>query len=169
MTRTPEFTNINPLETNNLVFYPCPVVEGWAKGIVVKMGDNTTMGRIMNLAGSLMICNSTPFEKEIEHFVRNLAIIAALIGVCFLFIAFVLGYNWIDALIIINAIILANIPDCLLITFTVCLSLGSETIFRQNCLLRNRETLETLDSSYCLSFSRIGDDLPPKLSFEKPG
>lgn len=39
--RTPEFTNENPLETRNLVFYSSNVVEGTARAIVVFTGALT--------------------------------------------------------------------------------------------------------------------------------
>ena len=44
--RSPEFTNDNPLETKNLAFFSTNCVEGAGRGIVVQTGDNTIMGRI---------------------------------------------------------------------------------------------------------------------------
>ena len=51
--RSPECTSDNPLETKNLAFFSTNAVEGTATGIVVKIGDNTVMGRIANLASGL--------------------------------------------------------------------------------------------------------------------
>merc|ERR1712112_38069 len=46
--RTPEFTHENPLETKNLAFFSTNAVEGTCVGMVVNIGDNTVMGRIVN-------------------------------------------------------------------------------------------------------------------------
>ncbi|XP_006903563.1 PREDICTED: sodium/potassium-transporting ATPase subunit alpha-1-like, partial [Elephantulus edwardii] len=52
-TRSPDFTNENPLETRNIAFFSTNCVEGTARGIVVYTGDRTVMGRIATLASGL--------------------------------------------------------------------------------------------------------------------
>merc|ERR1719422_2427647 len=76
--RTPEFTNDNPLETKNLAFFSTNAVEGTAKGIVVNIGDNTVMGRIAGLAS-----DQTPIAKEIAHFIHIITGVAVFLGVTF--------------------------------------------------------------------------------------
>lgn len=46
--RSPDFTNENPLETRNIAFFSTNAVEGTAKGIVIQTGDRTVrnIGRI---------------------------------------------------------------------------------------------------------------------------
>lgn len=44
LNRSPECTEIDPLETVNLVFYGTNVVEGSGTGIVIKCGDHTVIG-----------------------------------------------------------------------------------------------------------------------------
>merc|ERR1712117_235678 len=68
-TRSPEFTNENPLETRNLAFFSTNAVEGTCVGMVVNIGDNTVMGRIAGLASGLE-GGQTPIAKEIEHFIH---------------------------------------------------------------------------------------------------
>lgn len=48
-TRSPDFTNVDPLRTQNLVFLSTLVVEGNGIGIVIKTGDRTVMGQIAYL------------------------------------------------------------------------------------------------------------------------
>ncbi|CAH1262538.1 ATP1A1 [Branchiostoma lanceolatum] len=51
--RSPEFTNENPLETKNMVFFSTIAVEGNAKGIVINTGDQTVFGSIAHLTSEL--------------------------------------------------------------------------------------------------------------------
>merc|ERR1712073_273573 len=118
-TRTPEFTHENPLETKNLAFFSTNAVEGTAVGIVVNIGDNTVMGRIAGLASGLA-SDETPIAKEIAHFIHIITGVAVFLGVTFFIIAFILGYNWLDAVIFLIGIIVANVPEGLLATVTIC-------------------------------------------------
>jgi sodium/potassium-transporting ATPase subunit alpha len=96
--RTPEFTHENPLETKNIAFFSTSAVEGTAKGIVIRTGDRTVMGRIAGLASGLNT-GETPIAKEISHFIHLITSVAVFLGVSFFIIAFVLGYYWLDAVI----------------------------------------------------------------------
>lgn len=56
------------------------------------------MGRIAGLASGLGT-DETPIAKEIHHFIHIITSVAVFIGVVFFIIAFLLGYNWLDAVI----------------------------------------------------------------------
>merc|ERR1712180_200477 len=144
--RTPEYTHENPLETKNLAFFSTNAVEGTACGIVVNVGDNTVMGRIAGLASGLD-SGRTPIAKEIEHFIHIITAVAVFLGVSFFIIAFILGYHWLDAVIFLIGIIVANVPEGLLATVTVCLTLTAKGMASKNCLVKNLEAVETLGST----------------------
>ncbi|PWA32170.1 hypothetical protein CCH79_00013347, partial [Gambusia affinis] len=78
-TRSPDFTNDNPLETRNIAFFSTNCVEGTAKGIVINTGDRTVMGRIATLASSLE-GGKTPIAIEIEHFIHIITGVAVFLG-----------------------------------------------------------------------------------------
>jgi len=154
-TRSPEFTNENPLETRNLAFFSTNAVEGTAIGMVVNIGDNTVMGRIAGLASGLE-GGQTPIAKEIEHFIHIITAVAVFLGVSFFIIAFILGYNWLDAVIFLIGIIVANVPEGLLATVTVCLTLTAKRMAAKNCLVKNLEAVETLGSTSCICSDKTG-------------
>jgi len=95
------------------------VVVGTARGVVIFTGDRTVMGRIANLASGLDV-GQTPISREIEHFIHIITGVAVFLGVTFFVIAFILGYEWLDAVIFLIGIIVANVPEGLLATVTVC-------------------------------------------------
>merc|ERR1712179_773273 len=154
-TRTPEFTHDNPLETKNLAFFSTNAVEGTCVGIVVNIGDNTVMGRIAGLASGLA-SDQTPIAKEIAHFIHIITGVAVFLGVTFFIIAFILGYNWLDAVIFLIGIIVANVPEGLLATVTVCLTLTAKRMASKNCLVKNLEAVETLGSTSCICSDKTG-------------
>lgn len=153
--RTAEYTNENPLETKNLAFFSTNAVEGTAKGIVVSTGDRTVMGRIANLASGLEM-GSTPIAKEITHFIHIITGVAVFLGVSFFIIAFIQGYYWLDAVIFLIGIIVANVPEGLLATVTVCLTLTAKRMASKNCLVKNLEAVETLGSTSTICSDKTG-------------
>merc|ERR1711953_1437516 len=153
--RGPEFTHENPLETKNLAFFSTNAVEGTSVGMVVNIGDNTVMGRIAGLASGLG-SDETPIAKEIAHFIHIITGVAVFLGVTFFIIAFILGYHWLDAVIFLIGIIVANVPEGLLATVTVCLTLTAKRMASKNCLVKNLEAVETLGSTSTICSDKTG-------------
>jgi len=61
----------------------------------------------------------TPIAREIGHFIHIITGVAVFLGVSFFIIAFALGYPWLEAVIFLIGIIVANVPEGLLATVTV--------------------------------------------------
>jgi len=153
--RGPEMTHENPLETKNLAFFSTNAVEGTCVGMVVHIGDNTVMGRIAGLASGLST-GETPIAKEIAHFIHIITGVAVFLGMTFFIIAIILGYNWLDAVIFLIGIIVANVPEGLLATVTVCLTLTAKRMASKNCLVKNLEAVETLGSTSTICSDKTG-------------
>ena len=91
---------------------------GTARGVVVATGDRTVMGRIATLASGLEV-GKTPIAIEIEHFIQLITGVAVFLGVSFFILSLILGYTWLEAVIFLIGIIVANVPEGLLATVTV--------------------------------------------------
>uniref|UniRef100_A0A0N5AJW8 Sodium/potassium-transporting ATPase subunit alpha n=1 Tax=Syphacia muris TaxID=451379 RepID=A0A0N5AJW8_9BILA len=154
-TRSPECTNENPLETRNIAFFSTNAVEGTCSGIVIYTGDRTVMGRIAHLASGLDT-GMTPIAREIEHFIHLITGVAVFLGVTFFFIAFILGYHWLTAVVFLIGIIVANVPEGLIATVTVCLTLTAKRMASKNCLVKNLEAVETLGSTSTICSDKTG-------------
>ncbi|XP_033836238.1 sodium/potassium-transporting ATPase subunit alpha-3b isoform X1 [Periophthalmus magnuspinnatus] len=153
--RSPDCTHDNPLETRNVAFFSTNCVEGTARGIVICTGDRTVMGRIATLTSGLET-GKTPIAKEIEHFIHIITGVAVFLGVTFFILAIILGYTWLEAVIFLIGIIVANVPEGLLATVTVCLTLTAKRMAKKNCLVKNLEAVETLGSTSTICSDKTG-------------
>ena len=146
----PECTNEkNPLETNNLLFFGTLCPSGSCEGIVVNIGDNTVMGRISAITTQTED-GISPIKKEINRFVLLVSAVAIFLGVTFFIIGAVLKTDPITNLVFMIGIIVANVPEGLLATVTVCLSLTAQRMYHKNVLVKQLESVETLGSTSCI-------------------
>lgn len=153
--RSTEKTAENPLESKNLAFYSSNCVDGNGIGIVIATGDDTIMGHIAGLTAQLET-NETPIAIEIEHFIKLISITACSIGLVFFILAKVNNYEWLDAIIFLIGVIVANVPEGLLATVTVCLTLTAKRMAVRQCLVKNLEAVETLGSTSVICSDKTG-------------
>jgi sodium/potassium-transporting ATPase subunit alpha len=153
--RTPDCTNPKPTETANLAFFSTNAVEGIAWGFVVGTGDDTVLGRIAGLASGVKN-DRTPIAIEIEHFIHIITGVAVFLGVSFFIIAIALKYFWLDAVVFLIGIIVANVPEGLLATVTVALTLTAKKMAVKKCLVKNLESVETLGSTSTICSDKTG-------------
>jgi len=153
--RDSEVATVEVLEAKNLAFFSTNCVDGSARGVVVRCGDNTVMGRIAALASNVDSGDS-PIAQEIEHFIHIITGVAVFLGVTFFILAFILGYFWLEAVIFLIGIIVANVPEGLLATVTVCLTLTAKRMAKKNCLVKNLEAVETLGSTSTICSDKTG-------------
>uniref|UniRef100_A0A8C4KGN1 Sodium/potassium-transporting ATPase subunit alpha n=1 Tax=Dromaius novaehollandiae TaxID=8790 RepID=A0A8C4KGN1_DRONO len=98
----------------------------------------------------------TPIAIEIEHFVYLVAGVAISIGVLFFIISVSMRYKILDSIIFLIGIIVANVPEGLLATVTVSLSLTAKRMAKKNCLVKNLEAVETLGSTSIICSDKTG-------------
>ncbi|CAD8185836.1 unnamed protein product [Paramecium octaurelia] len=164
--RSPECTNqTNPLETKNLAFFGTLCKEGNGKGMVVFTGDNTVIGQIAGLVDSSG-GDDTTLRRELNVFIKYIAVIAISIGVIFFVLGFIIGYPAITNLVFAIGIIVANVPEGLLATVTVALTLTAKKLAYKKVLVKNLEGVETLGSTSCICSDKTGTLTQNKMTVE---
>lgn len=153
--RSANMTNKNPLETENLAFFSTYCVEGRAKAIVIRTGDETMIGKIASLT-SCQEQQETGIAREIKIFIQLITIFACTIGFVFLIVALLIGYTWVNAIVFFIGIIVAQVPEGLLAVVTVCLALTANRMYKKNCLVKNLESVETLGSTTIICSDKTG-------------
>jgi len=153
--RNPAEKAKNIFESPNVAFFGTACTNGTGTGIVFKTGDNTVIGQIANLAQSAT-SDETPLHHEIDHFIKIISCIAVSLGVLFFCLGFIYRYPVITNLIYMIGIIVANVPEGLLVTVTVCLALTAKRMAERKVLVKNLEAVETLGSTSCICSDKTG-------------
>mmetsp|Transcript_14563 Transcript_14563/g.2383 ORF Transcript_14563/g.2383 Transcript_14563/m.2383 type:complete len:192 (+) Transcript_14563:647-1222(+) len=152
---TDECTNDNEiLETKNVAFFGTLVKAGSGEGIVFLCGDDTVIGKIANMTAGA-VTDETPIAKEISRFVKLITIVALVLGVTFFAVGFIY-YDVIDNIVFAIGIIVANVPEGLLATVTVSLTLTAKKMASKQVLVKNLEAVETLGSTTCICTDKTG-------------
>merc|ERR1711968_59463 len=95
-------------------------------------------------------------KKEIESFVHIISAIALSIGIIFFAVGMAMGYEVKRALIFTIGIIVANVPEGLLATVTVALTITAKKMAEKSVMVKDARTIETLGSITCIASDKTG-------------
>lgn len=155
MLRVVDEKNKNIFETPNVGFFGTSCVNGYGVGIVFKTGDETVIGQIANLADSAE-AGKTPIQRELERFIKLFIIIGCSMGLAVFCINFAYNRPILTNFIFVIGIIVANVPEGLLITVTVSMALAAQRMAVKKCLVKNMQSVETMGSTSCICSDKTG-------------
>lgn len=141
--------------SRNMVFSGSLVQSGDGRAIVCATGMDTQIGRIVELTKKTTGVE-TPIRRELKHFIRIISGIAIFLGVLFFIVSVAIGKGEIGSLIFAIGIIVANVPEGLLPTVTLSLTMASKRMARKNALIKNLESVETLGSTTVICTDKTG-------------
>lgn len=144
-----------PLEAKNGVFAGTTVTSGNSIAIVTSTGKNTEFGKIAALTRTVQK-RQTPMQKEIIRITRILTVAALLMGAVFLILGILSGKGLLMAAIFALSLIVANVPEGMLPTITLSLSLASQNMAKRNALIKNLESAQTLGSATIICTDKTG-------------
>ena len=145
----------DPINSPNIVFAGTTVVNGSGSGVVYATGMRTEFGRIAQLTGTVTP-GLSPLQKEIVKATRLVAAIAAVVGLFFFAIGFVIGRDFWDNFIFGVGITVALIPEGMLPTVTLALAMGSQRMAKRNALIKTLTSVETLGSVSVICTDKTG-------------
>ncbi len=144
-----------PLEAKNLVFAGTTVAAGSGIAVTSATGGATEFGKIASLTRNVSK-SLTPMQREIIHITRILTLIALVMGLVFFVLGLFSGKGALMASIFALSLIVANVPEGLLPTITLSLSLASQRMARRNALIKNLDSVETLGSATVICTDKTG-------------
>ncbi|MDJ0627664.1 MAG: HAD-IC family P-type ATPase [Rhodobacter sp.] len=151
----PDKSQDNVLESPNMVFSGTLVQSGEARVVVTETGMSTQIGGIVELTETTESVE-TPIHRELRHFIKIISSIAIFLGVTFFLVSVAIGNGAIASLIFAIGIIVANVPEGLLPTVTLSLTMASRRMARKNALIKNLESVETLGSTTVICTDKTG-------------
>ena len=143
------------LESRNMVFSGTLVQSGDGVALVYGTGMDTQLGMIAGLTKKTETSES-PLRRELNHFIRIISTIAIVLGVSFFIIGYLSGNRLMASLVFAIGIIVANVPEGLLPTVTLCLSMAARKMARRMALIKNLESVETLGSTTVICTDKTG-------------
>jgi len=139
---TPSLRSLEPgsakreLDAKNMIYAGATVVSGSGIAMVTTTAQATEFGKIAVLTKTVQK-SLTPMQKEIIHITRILTIIAILMGIVFFALGLFSDRGVLVASIFALSLIVANVPEGLLPTITLSLSLASQRMAKRNALIKN--------------------------------
>ncbi len=142
-------------DSTNVLFAGCMVKKGRGKAVVFATGARTEFGKIATLSRDVER-KPSPLERETAHMVRVLTVIAVSMGLVFFTYGVLSGQSlWVN-LVFMMGIIVANVPEGLLPTFTLSLAMGSLRMARRNVLVKGLNSVEALGAVHVICTDKTG-------------
>lgn len=153
--RSPEPYKGEFMESPNIAFAGTTVVSGSGKAVAFSTGMRTEFGRIAHLT-SAVEAGLSPLQKEIIKATRLIAAIAAVIGIFFFLLGFVMGRSFWNNFIFAIGVIVALVPEGMLPTVTLALAMGSQRMAKRKALIKTLTSVETLGSVTVICTDKTG-------------
>ena len=143
------------LDAKNMIFAGAIVLSGSGVAVAGATGNATEFGKIASLTKNVRKA-VTPMQREIIHLTRTFTMIALLMGGFFFALGLFSGKGIMLASLFAIALIIANVPEGLLPTIALSLSLASQRMARRNALIKNLDSVETLGSATVICTDKTG-------------
>ena len=138
-----------------MAFFGTNCEEGHCKAIVILTGPRTIMGRIATLAESAEQ-GETTLSVDLNKFMKLIGSIAISLGIIFFGLGFIYSTDVLANFVYAIGIIVANVPEGLLITLTITLAATASRLGQNNVLVKNMQSVETLGSTSCICSDKTG-------------
>ena len=144
----------DPIEISNICLMGCNVISGQGKGIVIKSGLNTFIGK-MNKKKEV-VKEETTFDKGMNHITALL--IRYMVIICFLvFIIYgLLRGNLKEAMLFSLSVAVGITPSMLPMIVNVNLTKGSKALAKKNTLVKSIKSIQNLGSMDILCTDKTG-------------
>ena len=143
------------LDAKNVLFAGTTVTSGNGLAVIFATGGETEFGKMASLSKDVEK-RPTPMELEIIWITRILTLAALLVGGLFFVLGVLSGQGWPIAAIFALSLIVANVPEGMLPTITLSLSMASRNMARRNALIKNLESAQTLGSATVICTDKTG-------------
>ena len=153
--QTMDLAPADVVDAINLVFAGTYVTSGSATVVVAATGARTRLGAISELTGAV-VRRPTPLRIQLNQAVRVIAMFAVAAGVVLFGISLLLGERLADGFLFSVGVIVALVPEGLLPTLSLSLSMSATRMARRGALVRRLESVETLGATTVICSDKTG-------------
>jgi len=141
-------------DQNNMVFKGTLISSGDAEAVAILTGMNTEFGKIASLAKNKSA--KSELQKKIDKLTKRLIIAVLLVAIFTLSLKLFRGDNLIESIRYVLSLTVSAIPEGLPIAVVIVMVFGVKTMARQNALVRNLSSLETLGQVTLIATDKTG-------------
>lgn len=142
-------------DQTNMAFAGTTVTRGRGRGLVVRTGGLTEVGRIasaMREVGEV----ATPLQEKVARFGRGIGAIVVVLSVLVGIVGLVRGLAPGEILLTVVAMAVSSIPEGLPVVLTVTLAIAVRRMARRRAIIRSLPAVETLGSTTVIGTDKTG-------------
>eukprot|EP00474_Spongospora_subterranea_P005808 CRZ06266.1 hypothetical protein [Spongospora subterranea] len=152
------------LTSENMVYMGCVILDGRGKGLVVRTGMSTRMGKIAKLLNEAE-AGLSPLQEKLEKLGKILGILSIMISVCILVIGILTERTpdpgseqpyYLQMIIVAVSLVVAAVPEGLPAAVTITLAMGMQRMANKNAIIRRLHSVETLGSATVICSDKTG-------------
>ncbi|HOI39938.1 MAG TPA: calcium-translocating P-type ATPase, PMCA-type [Methanobacterium sp.] len=140
--------------TANMAFMETDVSSGRGKGVVVKIGMNTEIGKIAEMIQEEE--EQTPLQQKIAGLGKTLGLLAVLVCSIVFVLEYLQGIPLVETFMTAVSLAVAAVPEGLPAILTLTLALGMQRMARSNAIVRKLLAVETLGSCNVICTDKTG-------------
>ena len=142
-------------DRKNMVFAGTAVTRGKVIAVVTAMGGNTELGKIATLVKETKE-SQTPLQQQVHRLGKMITVLVVIVSVGIFVVGMLQGREVADIFLIAVAVGVAAIPEGLVISLTIILTIGMRRILAQQALTRRLVAAEGLGSVSVMCVDKTG-------------
>jgi len=142
-------------DQSNMAFMSTAVTEGQGLGVVANTGMHTEVGKIADLMQTAST-HLTPLQARVHRLSKVLIMAALIVVMVVISIGLLHGMSWSVLMTTGISLAVAATPEGLMTILTIVLTLGATRMMRNNGLVRQLASVETLGSTSIICSDKTG-------------
>ena len=142
-------------DRSNMAYSSSIVVYGRGVGVVVSTGINTEVGNIASVLYEESEFD-TPLKRKLNYVGKSLTIVGIVVCILVFTIGALYGRDLISMFMIAVSLAISIIPEGLPATATIVMALGVQRMAKENALIRNLPSVETLGGATVICTDKTG-------------
>ncbi len=142
-------------ERENMIYAGTSVLTGRAKCIVVEVGLNTELGKIVDTVSKTAKAPS-PLTIRMEKFSKQISILVLIIAVILTIIYISKGVPTLDIFSLVIALTVSAMPEGLPLALTLVLTIASNRMAKKNVIVKQLNHVESLGSCTVIASDKTG-------------
>ena len=142
-------------DKRNMIFSGSFVTSGRGQAVVTAIGMSTEIGKIASLLDSAKD-KKTPLQVSLDQFGKRLAIGIIVICLFIFWLDIVRGRELVDSFMFAVSLAVAAIPEALSSIVTIVLAFGTQSMVKENAIIRKLHAVESLGSVSIICSDKTG-------------